>query len=136
MARKISARLISAYETVAQLQIRKIDDRYVLRRTSESPDDKQLAQSYFEKAYAAYAKALEISPENPALLNDTAVMLHYYLDRDAEKAKAMYKKAAELAEAELKRGDLTPEVRTRDETALRDSRNNLAKLERGEKREG
>jgi Tfp pilus assembly protein PilF len=105
-------------------------------RGSDNDDDKNLAKTYFEKAYAAYTKALELMPENPALLNDTAVMLHYYLDRDSDKAKAMYKKAAELAEAELKREDLTPEVRTRDETALRDSKNNLAKLERGDKREG
>lgn len=104
-------------------------------RKSESADDKKLAASYFEKAYASYSRALDLAPDNPSLLNDTAVMLHYYLDRDADKAKAMYKKAAERAEAELKRDDLNPDVRELYQTALRDSKNNLEKLERGDKKE-
>jgi cytochrome c-type biogenesis protein CcmH/NrfG len=104
-------------------------------RSSENPEDRALAQRYFEKAYAAYTSALEISPDNPALLNDTAVMLHYYLDRDLDKAKALYAKAAERAAAELERADLAPDLRELYTTALRDSKNNLAKLERGDKRE-
>jgi cytochrome c-type biogenesis protein CcmH/NrfG len=104
-------------------------------RAQGNPDEHDRAMSYFEKAYSAYTHALEISPDNPSLLNDTAVMLHYYLDRDADKAKSMYKKAAERAEAELKRTDLKPDQRELYQTALRDSKNNLAKLERGDKRE-
>jgi cytochrome c-type biogenesis protein CcmH/NrfG len=104
-------------------------------RKSEKPEDRTQAMSWFEKSYAAYTKALEISPDNPSLLNDTAVMLHYYLDRDLDKAKAMYMKAAERAEAELKRTDLEADVRDRLQTALRDSKNNLAKLEKGDKKE-
>lgn len=104
-------------------------------RAGGNPEERELIQGFFEKAYAAYSKALEISPDNPALLNDAAVMLHYYLDRETEKAKSMYKRAAELAEAELQRSDLNPAVRELYQTALRDSRNNLAKIERGDKRE-
>jgi cytochrome c-type biogenesis protein CcmH/NrfG len=105
-------------------------------RAQGNPDERERAMSYFEKAYAAYGHALEISPDNPALLNDTAVMLHYYLDRDAEKAKAMYEKAAQRAGVELERTDLSADQRELYQTALRDSKNNLAKLERGDKREG
>ena len=104
-------------------------------RKSDKAEDRTQAASDFEKSYAAYTKALEIAPDNPSLLNDTAVMLHYYLDRDLDKAKAMYVNAAEKAEAELKRTDLDADTRDRLQTALRDSKNNLAKLEKGDKKE-
>jgi len=97
------------------------------------PEAKKKSAELFEKSWRAYSKALEIEPENPALLNDAAVILHYYLDRDLEKAKAMYKKAADRAKAELAKPDLPKETRDLYETALRDSTNNLAKLEKGEK---
>jgi hypothetical protein len=45
----------------------------------------------------------------------------------------MYKKAAERAKIELAKPDLPKETRDLYETALRDSTNNLAKLEKGEK---
>jgi tetratricopeptide (TPR) repeat protein len=100
---------------------------------SADPDAKKKSAEMFEKSWAAYGKALELEPDNPALLNDAAVILHYYLDRDLEKAKAMYKKATERAKVELAKPDLTKELRELYETALRDSTNNLAKLEKGEK---
>lgn len=97
------------------------------------PDAKKKSAELFEKSWRAYSKALELEPENPALLNDAAVILHYYLDRDLDKAKSMYKKAAERAKVELAKPDLSKELRDLYETALRDSTNNLAKLEKGEK---
>jgi hypothetical protein len=45
----------------------------------------------------------------------------------------MYKRSTERAKVELARQDLAQETRDLYETALRDSQNNLAKLERGEK---
>ncbi|HEV8113322.1 MAG TPA: tetratricopeptide repeat protein [Planctomycetota bacterium] len=102
---------------------------------SERAEDKTLAQEDFEKSWKAYTKALDLDPENPALLNDAAVILHYYLDRDLERAKDMYRKAAARAKEELAKPDLKPDLRELYETALRDSTNNLAKLEKGEKRE-
>jgi Tfp pilus assembly protein PilF len=101
---------------------------------SDRPGAAQEAKDAFEKSWYSYTKALEIEPENPALLNDAAVILHYYLDREREKAKAMYEKSFERATAELERTDLEPDVRDLYKTALRDSKNNLAKLARGDKR--
>jgi tetratricopeptide (TPR) repeat protein len=102
---------------------------------SERPEDRKQALEWLEKSWKAYSKALEIEPDNPAYLNDAAVILHYYLDRDLERAKEMYKKAAERAEIELLRKDLPADLRALYRTTLKDSKNNLAKLERGEKRE-
>jgi tetratricopeptide (TPR) repeat protein len=99
---------------------------------SARPGDQELAKEYFEKSYKAYSTALELSPEDPAYLNDTAVLLHYYLRRETEKAKAMYKKATERAEAELAKADLPADRRELYRIALRDSKHNLEKLEKGE----
>ena len=63
-------------------------------------------------------------------------MLHYYLDRDLERAKALYTKAAERAQALLEKKGLSAADRELYSTALRDSKNNLAKLEKGIKTQG
>ena len=87
-------------------------------------------QKLWEAAFAAYSQTLEIEPGNPNYLNDTAVMLHYYLKRDYDKALAMYEKAAKRAEEELARKDLSPELRDVIKIAKRDSNNNIVKVKR------
>jgi TolA-binding protein len=106
-----------------------------LRRGTDEAD-KKLAAQYFETALADYEKALALEPEHPNYLNDTAVMLHYYLDRDLERAKALYTKAAERAQVLLDKKGISANDRELYSTALRDSKNNLAKLEKGIKTQG
>ncbi len=105
-------------------------------RRSEDAEERARAMQWCEKAYELYSKALALEPENPAYLNDTAVMLHYYLDRDLERAKEMYKQANARAKVLLERKDLKPDERELYRIAERDSRNNLAKLEKGVKTNG
>lgn len=104
-------------------------------RDSERPGAAEEAMAQYERSWQAYGKALEIEPENPAFLNDAAVILHYCLDREPDRAKAMYEKAKVRAEIELARKDLAPELRDIYKIALRDSKNNLEKLARGDKRQ-
>jgi tetratricopeptide (TPR) repeat protein len=99
-------------------------------KKSERAEDKAKAAEDFEKSWKAYGKALEIAPDDPSLLNDAAVILHYYLERDLDRAAQMYRKAAERARVELEKKDLKPDQRERYETALKDSTDNLAKLEK------
>lgn len=82
----------------------------------------------WEGAYAAYSRTLELEPDNAGYLNDTAVMLHYHLERDYDEALAMYDHAFELAEAELERDDITEGQREWMTTARRDARNNARLL--------
>jgi tetratricopeptide (TPR) repeat protein len=103
---------------------------------SKKPEDREKAKALYERAYEAYTKALEISPEDANYLNDTAVVLHYNLHRDLDKAKALYEKAYANATADLARKDLSPDLRDKRETAQRDSKNNLEKLARGVKKDG
>ena len=77
-----------------------------------------------ERSYQAYLRALEITPDDPQLLNDAAVLLHYYLERGYERALQMYELAARLSEAHLANPDLTPGDRERFEIAQRDAQNN------------
>ena len=82
----------------------------------------------WEGAYAAYRRTLELDPDNAGYLNDTAVMLHYHLERDYDEALAMYDRAFELAEAELERVDISEGQREWMTTARRDARNNARLL--------
>lgn len=105
-------------------------------RRNPGETEQKLALQYFETAFQEYEKALELEPENPNYLNDTAVMLHYYLDRDLERAKSLYQKAAERAAALLEKKGLSVADKEAYQIALRDSKNNLAKLEKGIKTQG
>ncbi len=94
----------------------------------QSPNPRVVANLY-ERAYVAYSRALELAPEDPQLLNDTAVMLHYHLDRDLDRALAMYEKALELAATKLADPALSEEDRERFETARSDAETNKQALE-------
>jgi tetratricopeptide (TPR) repeat protein len=81
----------------------------------------------------AYERALELEPDSPQLLNDTAVILHYHLvnPENTARAKSMYERAVALAEAQLGKDGLDPAVKARTEQALKDARANLAKMAGG-----
>ncbi len=89
----------------------------------------EIAQTY-EQSYNAYVRALDLEPENPAYLNDTAVILHYYLERDYENALEMYARAAIAAQEQLDSGDVPANEAEIVRIALRDAKNNRALLER------
>lgn len=97
----------------------------------ESDDalERENAQEYFERSYEAYVRAYELAPDKPHLLNDGAVLLHYYLGRDLELAKQMYEQSQEQAVALIEGGTLDGYDLELAQTARRDSLNNLARLE-------
>jgi tetratricopeptide (TPR) repeat protein len=99
-------------------------------KRKKTPTSKVEFDRLWERSYAAYRRALELSPEDPNYLNDNAVMLHYYLERDYDQAIAMYEKAFKNAEALLARKDLDAQKRADVETAKRDSKNNLELLKK------
>ncbi len=89
-----------------------------------------------EPSRAAYEKSLELNPTDPQLMNDYAVIYHYYLRTEDEKAKELYSKAIERATAMLEGGEVAEADMDRIQTALRDAKNNLKKLEAGNRRNG
>lgn len=84
----------------------------------------------YEKSLACYETALSLEPENPNFLNDTAVVLHYNLGRDLERALELYKQSYAAAVKALERTDLSEEDRAVIQIAHRDSKNNRRLLER------
>jgi len=90
---------------------------------------RERAQRYFKRALAAYERASELAPDKPHLVNDTAVILHYYLKRDFARAREMYAAAYELAAERLADPELEASERDLATTALRDSKDNLRRLD-------
>lgn len=90
----------------------------------------------YEESYGAYQRALELDPNNPALLNDTALLLQYHLHRDMDYAMDLYRRAIEEAKRVL--GDEQSDSYAKDAatTALRDASNNLRLLESGKQQNG
>ncbi len=80
---------------------------------------------------AAYATAYELDPTKPHLLNDKAVVLDYYFNRELDEAQRLYKRAVEQANALLEdAGSLGDFERSLAELAQRDGTNNLKLLQR------
>ena len=96
----------------------------------------EIAHSYFERSVAAYATAYELDSTWPHLLNDKAVILDYYFNRELDEAQRLYKRAVEQAEALLEDPDKLGEFeRAQAELAKRDGTNNLRLLQRRLERE-
>lgn len=92
-----------------------------------APDDAVLADLY-EGSFAAYERALALTPDDPQVINDTALMLQYHLDRDQERVEAMYRRSIALSEERLADADLSPDDRARFEQTREDARGNLDRL--------
>ncbi|MCK6448721.1 MAG: tetratricopeptide repeat protein [Planctomycetes bacterium] len=105
------------------------DHADILARTKRDTPRDELVP-FYERALVAYETALSIAPENPNYLNDTAVILHYNLERELPRALELYAKAYECAKKELERKDLSPDDRAAIQIALRDSKNNLELLKK------
>jgi hypothetical protein len=97
------------------------------RKQGPEPEPALLGDLY-ERSYAAYQRALALTPDDPQILNDTALMLQYHLRRDLEQAEAMYRRSIELSEQRLAASDLSAEERARFEQTRSDALSNLALL--------
>ena len=95
-----------------------------------NPGDAQWTVRLFEQSWESYNRAIELSPAMPHLRNDAAVILHYHLKRDLDQALEMYRAALAMAEEQLGRGGLRPDLRTRAVEARADARANIAALEK------
>lgn len=118
----------SRYWNNVGLFYRDAGDTMARAAASEEIDEDLRARCY-EMAYEGYSRALELEPENAQLLNDTAVVLHYNLDRDLPRARELYQRSAVQAEAMLAKDSLSAQDREIYQIALRDSRNNLRRLD-------
>jgi len=98
-----------------------------LKKEAPEPDAAWLADLY-QRSYRAYQRALELTPEDPQVINDTALMLHYHLDGDLAEVEATYHRALARLDELLQASDLTEEDRARFEQTKSDIGVNLKAL--------
>ena len=92
-------------------------------------EDWARANPLFERANEAYEQAFVLDDTKPHLLNDRAVILDYYLNREHELAISLYERSLAESTELLKDPDaLSDFERTLAETAKRDSVNNKERL--------
>lgn len=118
MAREVLAALVAVYPKNADIWN---NYAFVCRDTRK-----------LDESIKAYRQALKIEPDNPRLMNDTALILHYYLKQDLPEAAELYEQAAEIAKQRLEAEGLDAEQRAMLEEVLRDAKNNLTKLAAGD----
>ncbi len=87
----------------------------------------------YEQAYAAYERAIELAPNNPSFLNDTALILQYHLNRDLDHAADLYQRAIDEGKRVLDDNEADSAAKDAASTAVRDATNNLRMLKSGEK---
>lgn len=73
-----------------------------------------------ERSWAAYEPAAALLPEDVRVVNDTALILVYYLHRDLERAEAMLRRCIEMGgpQLEAKRAALASEASPEKAAAL------------------
>lgn len=89
-----------------------------------------------EKSVAAYKRAHELNPTDPQIMNDYAVLYHYYLHTEDDLARDLYTRAAARAQEMIDNGEVQPGDEDRIQTALRDATRNLGKLNKGNRVNG
>jgi hypothetical protein len=97
------------------------------RKKQPEPDPALLADLY-GRAFTAYQRALELTPDDPQLINDTALMLHYHLDGDPAEIEVLYRRALQRTDELLAGGELSEGDRARYEQTLKDIGFNLKLL--------
>lgn len=85
------------------------------------------ARELMEASYAAYVRASELAPDDARVINDTGLILTYYLRRAPETARAYHERAIAVGAPRLEAGDLAED----DDlfTAVGDAYQNLGYLE-------
>ncbi len=90
---------------------------------------KDEAKKLFELSLWGYEKALAVEPNNPRLLNDTALILVYHLKRDLDRAEKLLKRAIREGTAQMKAlGTKDPGKKQFLDEAVGDAWQNLGKL--------
>lgn len=83
----------------------------------------------YEESYQAYCRCIELAPDNARWVNDTGLILLYHLDRDLDRAQALFERAWELGKAACDNPFVSDESRYENFLAYTDAMLNLAQLE-------
>jgi tetratricopeptide (TPR) repeat protein len=96
---------------------------------SDPVEEEQLTELR-QRALNAHMRALTLSPDDPQILNDTAVIMHYHQEEDLPVALKMYEHAIDVATKRLEEEDLSEAERARIGAARDDAMENREILSR------
>ncbi len=90
------------------------------------------AMELWERSYQYYVKAVELSPEDPRIVNDCGLMLIYHLNRDFGRARELFDQAIAVGQPQLDAMSAKAERGDREllEEAIGDAWQNIAVLMR------
>lgn len=96
----------------------------------EKQGDAAAAKDLWERSYRHYERAVALSPDDARFANDCGLMLLYHLDRDHDRARALFERAIELGDAQLAAlpDDADRDQRESLEEAVGDAWQNIALL--------
>ncbi len=83
------------------------------------------AVEHMERSYAAYQVAAKLAPNDARIVNDTGLILAYYLQRDLDVAQAYFESAIAVGLPQLEAGIADEEARTMTREAVGDAYQNL-----------
>lgn len=117
-ARNLEAKLEREELTEEQAAELAVEGRTMLARARELMD----------KSYRAYVDTSKLAPENVRIVNDTGLILTYYLERDLDVAEEYLLRAVALGEQQTLNEELPADARYELENALGDAYQNLGVL--------
>lgn len=111
-------------------------ERQGVRALASEPSDEERAAERFararetmEQSYEAYVVAARLAPTDARVINDTGLILTYYLQRDLDDARAYLEQALEVGLPALEGDFEDEEARTAAREAVGDAYQNLGVLE-------
>jgi hypothetical protein len=99
--------------------------------TQEQKDAAQkAAMELWERSYRYYEEAVKLSPDDARIVNDCGLMLIYHLDRDFDRARALFEQAIAVGQPQIDALGADADVDSRNllEEAVGDAWQNIAVL--------
>ena len=98
---------------------------------ADTPDEESAhklfrqAVEHMEKSYAAYVVAADLAPEDARVINDTGLILAYYLQRELDTARYYFTNSIAVGVPQLEAGIEDEDARTMTREAVGDAHQNL-----------
>ncbi len=112
----------------AKLKREELTEEEAAVLTAEGKTMLARARELMDKSYRAYVDTSKLAPEDVRIINDTGLILTYYLERDLDVAEEYLLRAVSLGEQQIQDESLQADARYELENALGDAYQNLGVL--------
>jgi len=101
------------------------DEEEAAAREEQAREAFARAREHMELSYEAYQRAAELAPRDARVINDTGLILAYYLQRDLDAARDYFERSIAVGLPQLEAGIEDEEERTMTREAVGDAYQNL-----------